>query len=325
MTDARRSLLASAPTRLDFGGGWTDVPPFSEERGGRVCNIAISRRATVRLTAVSASDAPKSSAPHATDRLIRAALERAQTHDVRVSIESDFPVGAGLGGSSAAGVALAAALHVFHDWSYTPASLAEWSRAVEVDGMHIAGGRQDHYAAAFGGALDLTFASDTQAVPISISPAARSALESRVLLAYTGESRMSATTITSVLEAYRERVPRVVDALDTIARLAHDMCGALREGDIDALAHLVDEQWHAQRLLHPAITTARIEAIEHAARGAGAHSLKALGASGGGCVMVFAPFDAVDTVTAAIAPLSTLLPWRIDDIGVVVRAVDDVA
>ena len=320
MTDARRSLVASAPTRLDFGGGWTDVPPYPEERGGRVCNIAISRRATVRLTAVSVHDANAT-----TDRLVRAALERAQAHGVNVSIESDFPLGAGLGGSSAAGVALAAALHVHHGWSYSPSSLAEWSRAVEVDGMQIAGGRQDHYAAAYGGALDLTFAHDTLARSIAIPPATRVALESRVLLAYTGESRMSATTITAVLDAYRERVPRVVHALDTIARVAHEMCDALRCGDVDGLAHLVDEQWRAQRLLHPAITTARIDAIDHAARIAGAHSLKALGASGGGCVMVFAPLDAVDGVTAAIAPFSTLLPWRIDDSGVVVHSVDDVA
>ena len=253
------------------------------------------------------------------DRLIRAALERANARDVHVAIDSDFPVGAGLGGSSAAGVALAAALHVMHDWSYTPSSLAEWSRSVEVDGMQIAGGRQDHYAAAFGGALDLTFASETHARPITVPDASRTELESRVLLAYTGESRMSAMTITAVLDAYRERVPRVVDALDEIARLAHDMCDALRAGDIDTLAQLVDAQWRAQRTLHPAISTARIDEIERVARAAGANCLKALGASGGGCVMVFAPLDAVASVRTAITPLSTLLPWHIDDVGVVVR------
>ncbi len=314
MTGARRTLIASAPTRLDFGGGWTDVPPFPEERGGRVCNIAISRRATVRLTSHGDPDGHVTS-----DRLIRAALERANAPHLHVAIDSDFPVGAGLGGSSAAGVALAAALHVMHDWSYTPSSLAEWSRAVEVDGMQIAGGRQDHYAAAYGGALDLTFATDAIVRPIAIPETARDELESRVLLAYTGESRMSATTITAVLDAYRERVPRVVNALEEIAHLAHDMCDALRAGDIDALAKLVDAQWRAQRALHPAISTTRIDEIERVARAAGADCVKALGASGGGCVMVFASRDSVARVSDAIAPLSTLLSWRIDEVGVVVH------
>ena len=93
--------------------------------------------------------------------LVRAAsrissMDTPPSTDLDVSLTSDFPVGAGLGGSSAAGVALAAALHRAHGNSTPrPAMLAEWSRAVEVEELGIAGGRQDHYAAAYGGALGL--------------------------------------------------------------------------------------------------------------------------------------------------------------------------
>jgi D-glycero-alpha-D-manno-heptose-7-phosphate kinase len=107
-------------------------------------------------------------------------------------------------------------------------------------------------------------------------------LERRCLLAYTGESRISGTTITAVLDAYKERVPRVVDALDRMAQLGRLMHAALALGDVDELATLVDEHWQHQRALHPGITTARIDALENAARSAGATGLKALGASGGG-------------------------------------------
>ena len=314
MSVVRRALVASAPSRLDFGGGWTDVPPYPEERGGFVCNLAINRRATVQLShgASSASD----------DRLVSAAMRRAGVTDLDVRIASDFPVGAGLGGSSAAGVALAAALHAYR-FPHTPpdaTQLAEWSRAVEVDELGIAGGRQDHYAAAYGGALALTFESDTRVERIPLSTAATAQLERQCLLAYTGESRISGTTITAVLDAYRDRVPRVLAALDRMAQLARQMRDALHDGAVESLAALVDEHWRHQRGLHPGITTARIDALEHAARAAGAVGMKALGASGGGCVIVFAPDNRVDETASAIAPFATLLSWRVDPRGAIVTS-----
>ena len=96
-----RRLVARAPTRIDFGGGWTDVPPYPSAHGGFVCNVAITRYATATVT------------PGIDDRsvpLATAALQRARLADVRVELNNDFPVGAGLGGSSAAGVTLAGAL-----------------------------------------------------------------------------------------------------------------------------------------------------------------------------------------------------------------------
>lgn len=310
MSNTRRALVASAPTRLDFGGGWTDVPPYPEERGGFVCNLAIARRARVRI------DSATASSPKITDPLIAAALRRANVRDVAVSIESDFPVGAGLGGSSAAGVALAAALHAWNGIAATPAALAEWSRAVEVEELQIAGGRQDHYAAAFGGALGLSFGEETTVESLNVANETLRALEQRCLLVYTGESRISATTITAVLDAYRDRVPRVVNALKQMKAHALDMRSALLRGDLDDFSSLLAAHWGEQRNLHPAITTARIDAIEHAATKAGASGLKALGASGGGCVMVLAPYDRTEEVARSIAPLATLLDWQVDNRGV---------
>ena len=311
MTDFRRALVASAPTRLDFGGGWTDVPPFPAERGGFVCNVAINRRATVRLVATPSGAA-------SADPLINAVMRHANVDSVAIQIASDFPVGAGLGGSSAAGVALAAALHAWRGEPINAAALAEWSRAVEVDELGIAGGRQDHYAAAFGGALALDFSADTKVERLPLSGPTRTALERRCLLAYTGESRISATTITAVLDAYGARSPRIVAALDRMAQLARHMRDALLRGDIDDLAMLVHEHWTHQRSLHFAITTPRIDAIDTAASAAGALGMKALGASGGGCVIVFAPNDRVDDVARAVAPLAELLPWGVDERGGVV-------
>ncbi len=280
-----------------------------------MCNLAISRRATVTLS--------ESSQPiRNTDALVRAALRRAGVDGIQVDISSDFPIGAGLGGSSAAGVALGAALHFRQGESITRDGLAEWSRAVEVEELGIAGGRQDHYAAAFGGALGLTFEESTQVERINVPAAAVAELERCCLLAYTGESRISAATISAVLDAYRDRVPRVVQALARMAQLARQMRDTLAAGDIPALAELVALHWQEQRSLHPSITTDRIEAIARAATSVGATAVKALGASGGGCVIVFAPDHRIEAVAQRIGPLAQRLEWQVDHAGVVTEACD---
>lgn len=305
-------LDVSAPTRLDFGGGWTDVPPYPEERGGFVCNLAIERRATVCLTrgALAAN----------ADPLVRAALEQAGRTDCTAVLRNDFPVGAGLGGSSAAGVALAAALAQLQGLPHDPSALAEASRAVEVGVLGIAGGRQDHYAAAYGGALGLSFDGRTSVERIPLSESTVQTLEARVTVIYSGESRISAETITAVLDAYGARDKRVVSALDRMALLARAMRAALHAGDVSTLAHLVDEHWVHQQSLHPRITTSRIQAIESAVRTAGATGFKALGASGGGCVLAISSADDAPAVRAAVAGLGEVLEWRVAREGVRVES-----
>lgn len=300
-------LVATAPTRLDFGGGWTDVPPYPEERGGFVCNLAIERRATVRLA--SSLDAASS------DPLVRAAVERAGRTDLDVHVHSDFPVGAGLGGSSAVGVALAAALAALAGESPSPDTLAKRSRHIEADTLGMAGGWQDHYAAAYGGALGLTFDNDIRVESIPLSARTIDALEARLTLIYSGESRISAETITAVLDAYRARDGRVLAALDRMAILARGMRAALHAGDLATLALLVDEHWVHQQSLHPRITTPRIAAIEQAVRAAGATGFKALGASGGGCVLAISSADDAARVREAAAPLGDVLSWRVAHTG----------
>lgn len=303
-------IVASAPTRLDFGGGWTDVPPFPEERGGFVCNLAIERRATVTLT-------PAGDAPPPSDPLVAAALRRAGIAGVRVQLASDFPVGAGLGGSSAAGVALQAAIAALRGLHLRPHELAELSRATEVHEAGIAGGFQDHYAAAYGGALGLTLSHRRHAEPLPLSAAAIAALEARLCVIYTGESRISAETITAVLDAYRDRVPRVVHALDRMRDLARGMAESVQTGNVSELAEQVSEHWVHQRSLHPGITTERITAIEAAVRAAGATGFKALGASGGGCVLAMAPVSRMAAVRcAAETAAGTVLGWRVARSGV---------
>ncbi|MCC6316443.1 MAG: hypothetical protein IT361_02040 [Gemmatimonadaceae bacterium] len=318
-----KSVVVRAPTRLDLGGGWTDVPPYTTEVGGRVCNLAIDRYAEVRLDAHSRSgDADLTIT--ADTNLAAAAMRRAGVRGVRSSVRSDFPTGAGLGGSSAVSVALAAALRT---WSQQDIGdrehLVQESRAAEVEDAGIAGGWQDHYAAAFGGMLDLTFAATNVVRPLPLPPALRTAIERRCLVFYTGQSRLSGDTITAVLDAYRAREPGVLRCLAGMKRLAGDMADAMTSGDLDALGDLLDEHWAFQRALHPAITTPRIDALLAGTRRAGARGGKALGASGGGCVLVVADDGREDEVRAAGTDAAQPLRFAIDTAGVHVLHIDD--
>jgi D-glycero-alpha-D-manno-heptose-7-phosphate kinase len=309
------AVTVRAPTRLDFGGGWTDVPPYSSEQGGRVCNVAIARYATVHLTTPAGDQLPSEHGFNSA--LADAAVRRSGLADCNARIQSDFPIGAGLGGSSAAGVALAAAIRVWRGEPLDDRNLiAEESRATEAEELGIAGGRQDHYAAAWGGALDLTFGDRTVVHRIALSRETRAALEARCVVVYTGESRISGDTITAVMDAYAAREPRVMDALARMKGLAQRMADALTTGDIDALGEAVGEHWVHQRSLHPAIPTPLIDRLLATAREAGAVGGKALGASGGGCVLAIARAGRSDEVRRAMAALGEPLEFRIDEEGV---------
>ncbi len=306
------TLVGRAPTRLDFGGGWTDVPPYSDEQGGEVCNVAISRFASVRLddghTADRAMTASDDGHPGANSTLVSAALRRAELQHLRVSLSSDFPVGAGLGGSSAACVALAGSLAAWSGRRISPEQVAEESRSIEVEELGIAGGRQDHYAAAFGGALHLAFeATGTRVRRLTLDASRATTLESRLVVAYTGESRISAHTINAVIEGYCARTPRVVVALARMKDIAGQQARAIDDGNFDDLGRLVGEHWVHQRALHPAITTERIETAVERAMAVGALGVKALGASGGGCIVAVATSQTREAVRAAIASVAVPL------------------
>jgi D-glycero-alpha-D-manno-heptose-7-phosphate kinase len=214
-------------------------------------------------------------------------------------------------------VATVAALAAARGDTMTPTAIAELSREIEIGDLGIAGGRQDHYAAAYGGALGLRFSAGRVDVsPIVLDAKARDEIEHRCIVVYTGQSRISGETIKAVLGAYSDREPRVLNALLQMRTTAEQMADALTAGDIDRLASLVAEQWTHQRSLDPAIPTPLIDEIIVRAYDAGAVGAKALGASGGGCVLVIAGSGRVDEVRSVVASLGEVLPFSIATNGV---------
>jgi D-glycero-alpha-D-manno-heptose-7-phosphate kinase len=301
-------VVTRAPTRIDLGGGWTDVPPYCDREGGFVCNIAINRYATATIGPGTSGDSD--------DALVDAIVRRLELETASVSLTSDFPVSAGLGGSSSATAALLVAAAELRGVKWQPAEIAEAGRLFEVEDLGISGGRQDHYAATFGGALALTFGNGIEVRRIPLDAERGAEFAARCVLIYTGESRISGDTITAVLNAYKAGEKRVVNALARMRELAQLMAGALERGAFDDVGRLVGEHWQFQRALHPSIPTARIDKIIERAAKAGALGAKAMGASGGGCVLIIAPESGTDAIRSAIAPFGRMLDFGLDMNGV---------
>jgi D-glycero-alpha-D-manno-heptose-7-phosphate kinase len=319
-----RAIVARAPTRLDFGGGWTDVPPYCEREGGAVCSVAINRFATA--TAATSERAANRAGTRTgdPDALVSAALRRSGMPGAVASIATDFPSGAGLGGSSACGVALAGALAELSGESLELGALAARSRSTEVEELHVVGGFQDHYAAAFGGALLLTFSDCVGVEPLALSEVGAAALARRGVLLYTGESRLSGNTVAAVLDAYVRGESRTCDSLARMKALAIQMAAAIRRDDLDSLGALTGEHWEYQRRLHPSITTPRIDAIVETAARSGALGVKALGASGGGCVIAIAREGREDELARSLAAFGERLAFGVDPDGFrVVASIDE--
>lgn len=311
-------VVARAPTRIDLGGGWTDVPPYCEREGGFVCNIAISRYSVARVSQARARPASSPSHYAEADHLVRAALKRSGAGNANVTLENDFPLGAGLGGSSAASAAVLGALADLRGAHLDRVAIAEEGRRIEVEELGVAGGRQDHYAATHGGALALTFTTTVEVRRIPLSERLKQDLIHRSVLVYTGNSRISGDTITAVLGAYEAGDRDVVDALRRLREIARDMASALERSDLDAIGALMDEHWRHQRGLHQSIPTARIDEIVARSRREGALGAKAMGASGGGCVLVIARSSNADRVREAMRELGDVLDFGVDEGGLTI-------
>ena len=225
--------------------------------------------------------------------------------DARISVASDFPVSAGLGGSSAVGVATVAAFAALRGQRMSPSAIAELSREIEIGDVGIPGGRQDHYAAAYGGALGLRFSAagvDVRAIPLSEK--FRSELERRCLHRLHGtepsvgrddhrgdarvcaiESRASSTRSRECARSPKKWRRRSRTGISTASRRSSPSSGCISARCIRRF-----------RLLSS--TTSSRTPKPPDAIGA-----KALGASGGGCVLVMARADRVDAVRKSVESL----------------------
>jgi D-glycero-alpha-D-manno-heptose-7-phosphate kinase len=316
---------AAAPVRLDFAGGWTDVPPFSAREGGVVVSAAIGLYAHaevrpggdgLRLTAEDLDASltlPDASAltPSGPLSLLQAALRLLPVGPCALLTRSDAPPGSGLGSSGALDVALVGALTEARGERRDARAAADLACRLEGVEAGIPGGRQDQFTAAFGGFLRLGFQDpDASVEPIALGSAVLDALERRTLLIYTGASRFSGATIGRVMRAYERGEPGVTAALHGLREVAERMPDALRAGDLAAIGALLDRNWAHQQSLDPAMCTPRMARLSQALRSHGALGAKAAGSGAGGCMFFLLADDVEPAAGAARALGMTILPVR---------------
>jgi D-glycero-alpha-D-manno-heptose-7-phosphate kinase len=316
---------AAAPVRLDFAGGWTDVPPFSAREGGAVVAAAVQLYAHAELQPgrsgfrlfsqdlqqeLEVADAGGLAADGRLD-LIKAGLRMLPIPPCTLITRSDAPPGSGLGSSGAMDVALVAALTRARGEAPSVREIADLACHLEGVEAAIPGGRQDQFVAAFGGFLRLRFHDPDVAIEsLSLEPALLDELERRMILCYTGASHFSGATIGRVMQAYEGGDAAVAAALHGLRDVAEYMAAALGRGDLAEVGRLLTENWRHQQALDPAMSTPAMARLEQAMREAGALGGKAAGSGAGGSMFFLGPDDPRPAVEAAKSMGMHLLPVR---------------
>jgi D-glycero-alpha-D-manno-heptose-7-phosphate kinase len=308
-----RTIRARAPLRLGLAGGGTDVSPFSDEHGGFVLNATIDLYAQAILeprddgqVVLCAEDRDESVTFAAADpcpdveplRLHRGIYRRVVRQfnggrplSFRLSTYADAPAGSGLGTSSTMVVCI---LQAFSEWlqlGMGEYELAHLAFEIEREELALAGGKQDHYAAAFGGFNFIEFGPQDRVLvnPLRVKDWVINELEACTILYYTGQSRESATIIERQIRSTRSGDARSLEATLALKRDALAMKEAILRGNLGGYAQILGRSWLTKKQVAEGITNPEIDAVYDAAIAAGALSGKISGAGGGGFMMFFAP------------------------------------
>ena len=325
-------VRSRAPLRLGLAGGGTDVSPFSDQHGGFVMNVTIDKFAYATVQAPSEPDLAEFESQDAgrVDRLAPEAVGLApgptqlirgvylriaerflegRRPAVRVRAHSDAPPGSGLGSSSTMVVALVAAFAEYFGLALGEYEIAQLAFDVERKDLGLSGGKQDQYAAAFGGFNFMEFYADDRVIvnPLRIKEWIWNELEASLVLYFTGVSRSSASIIDEQARNVREGNSQSLEAMRRLKQEAVQMKEALLRGDLARFADVMQSGWQAKKLSASSISNPMIDEIEALAFANGAKAAKVSGAGGGGFMMFICdPGDRVRLVRALSACAGTV-------------------
>ncbi|MBO4625629.1 MAG: dehydrogenase [Bacteroidales bacterium] len=334
-------VRSKAPLRLGLAGGGSDVSPYSDLYGGNVLNATINLAAYCSIEPlprpviqVNAADAgirkevSLGTGPVNTGALLIDGVYNRVIRDFgpipspgfAITTYNDAPVGSGLGTSSTMVVCI---LKCFAEWMGIPLGdyeLARLAYEIERKDLLLAGGKQDQYAAAFGGFNFMEFLpSDIVIVnPLRIKDWIISELESSMILYFTGRSRFGGDIIAQQQKATRSGEKEPVEAMHRIKQSAIDMKLALLQGDMARFASIMGQAWEDKKRMAGSITNPMIQEVFDVALGAGAISGKVSGAGGGGFIMLMVKPERRVAVLEALSKLpGKVVPFQFTDKGAV--------
>lgn len=315
-------IITQTPLRVGLVGGGTDLPSYYREHGGRVLNAAIDKYVYVVVKQRFDDDiyvnySRKEIVSRVEDlehELVREALHMTGVRGgVEITTLADIPsAGSGLGSSSSVTVGLLQALFAYQGKQVSAEDLAEWACTIEIDRCRKPIGKQDQYAAAFGGICDIRFGpGDRVSVDqIRLSPGDHRQVQDELLLFFTGITRSANTILSEQNANIGDKLPQLHQLRD----LAGEAVGGLRAGELGALGTALAKSWQAKRTLASGVSNGQIDQAVEAALGAGASGAKVTGAGGGGFLLVTCPVENQRAVRAQLSGMKEL-PIKLEPMG----------
>jgi D-glycero-alpha-D-manno-heptose-7-phosphate kinase len=290
-------IISQTPYRVSFAGGGTDLPAYYRREFGAVLSVTIDQHIYVTLhrrfeSTIRVSYSRTEVARTIDDvqhELVREAMRMVEIDEpLEITTIGDVPSGTGMGSSSSLTVGLLTALYGYQHRIVSPKLLAERACRIEIDILKKPIGRQDQYAAAFGGLNYFRFNRDdtVDVEPVPCRAETLAELEQRALLLYTGQTRDANLILEQQSNIAEDQFGVFRAMCDLADEMRHTLAG---EGDLDRFASLLHEGWELKRSLGCGISNDQINEWYTVARRAGAVGGKLLGAGGGGFVLLIAP------------------------------------
>ena len=326
-------LIARAPVRISLAGGGTDLPAYYERFGGVVINATIDRYFYVFLNVLEKDTIQITSSDYRTFyrhegtqplhldddmRLPRAILDHfGVQRGLSMFLASEIPPGSGLGTSSTVTVAIIKAVSTALGDRITKRELAELACYMELEKLAAPIGKQDQYAAAFGGLNMIEFYQNEVTMdPLRLDIEVTQALDRNLLLFFTGSLRSASDILANQSESSKNQDTIVVEALHKVKQMTYDVLYALERGHLKTFGELLHENWVQKKQFAKGISNPMIDEAYALARQKGAIGGKIAGAGGGGFLMLYVEPPDQDAVTQALENIGLKrMDYRFESMG----------
>ena len=317
-------IVSRTPLRMSFVGGGSDLPSYYRQKGGAVLSTSVDKYMYVTVNKKFDDDIRlsysitenESSIQQIKHSIVRNTLGLLDIQGgVEITSISDIPSqGSGLGSSSSYTVALLHALYAYKGESISREELGRLSSHIEIDLCGDRIGKQDQYAAAFGGLNLIEFNEDDSVVvnPVICKLETIKKMEESIIVFYTGRTRSASTLLSEQSDNMKRADKR--ELMSNMVSLAYDMRDLLENDDIEPLGELLDQNWQLKRQMTVGISDLQIDSWYSKGILAGAKGGKLLGAGNGGFMMFFAPKEKHAKIAEAMKGLQRV-PFAFDNGG----------
>lgn len=314
-------IVVRAPLRISFVGGGTDLPDFYRRFGGRVVSTTIDKyiyvavKETPFLDKVSVRHAHIETVDHPKElghtRIKAALLDAGIDKNIEITSFATLPAKTGLGSSSSFSVALIKGLGLYQGKDLNSYEVAEAASRLEIELVGEPIGKQDQYAAAFGGLNVYDFNQDDSVTvtPVHVSAKRLQEFERHIMVFFTSITRFAS----QVLTEQKSNVYKNADTLQELARLVTEFTERLTHGDWKEMGDMLHATWLKKKTLSSNISNGVLDELYQAGIDHGAWGGKVLGAGGGGCLLFLVPPEkqkSVRAATEAVAVQQNLVGFR---------------